>query len=371
MSRTPNWVQFVVIAVVIAVFGANSGYAQRGGGTGKLTISTQMSGKVVLEDSTPPPETAVVESICGGIMRPIARTDSKGGYVVGAASDLNMNDARVASTRGGSSGSGAPVRVDRGCSVRARLAGFESSTVTVIDDTINTLPNIILRRLAGVEGTTTSVTTAKAPKEAQKAYEKAKKALEKKKSDEARPLLEAATTSYPQYAIAWFDLGWIYQEAGDLAKAQNAYEQAMAADPKYIKPFIQVGTILYKQAKWKELAAITAQAIKLNPVEFPSAYVYNAFSNLQLGDAKTAEAGARQAVKIDTNHMDPMAEFLLGVSLGDQGNMKEAADHLRSYLLLAPDAPNAEAIKKQLAAWEQTTAAGGTAAVGAPPATPK
>ena len=64
--------------------------------------------------------------------------------------------------------------------------------------------------------------------------------------------------------------------------------------------------------------------------------------------------------------MYPLAELFLGLSLADQGNLKEAADHLRSYLLLQPNAPNAEAIKKQLAAWEQTTAAGGTTAVGAP-----
>ncbi len=255
--------------------------------------------------------------------------------------------------------------------MRARLAGYESTSITVVDDKANDLGVIILKRLVGVEGTTGSVTTAKAPKDAQKAYEKAMKALEKKKVDEARPLLETATTSYPQYAIAWFELGRIYQDGGDLAKAQHAYEQAMTSDPKYIKPFIQVGTILYKQAKWKELAAVTSQAIKLNPVEFPSAYVYNALSNLTLGDSKTAEASARQAVKIDTNHLYPMAEFLLGVSLGEQGNVKEASDHLRSYLLLAPNAGNADAVKKQLAAWEQTAPAGGTAAVGAPPAAPK
>jgi tetratricopeptide (TPR) repeat protein len=270
-----------------------------------------------------------------------------------------------------SSAGGAPTRLSPGCSVAAHLVGYASTSLVVMSETVNDLGTIILRKQGNVEGTTVSLTTANAPKDAQKAYEKAMKALEKKKSDEARPLLEAATKSYPQYAVAWFELGRIYQEAGDLAKAQQSYEQAIAADPKYIKPFIQVSTIFYKQAKWKELAAVTAQTIKLNPVEYTSAYVYNALSNLNLGDSKAAEASARQAVKIDTNHAYPLAELFLGLSLADQGNVKEAADHLRSYLQLQPNAPNAEAVKKQLAAWEQATAAGGTTAVGAPPAAPK
>jgi cytochrome c-type biogenesis protein CcmH/NrfG len=364
MSRTSNWVRVIVIAAAIAVVGTAPVYAQR---SGSLKIPTQMGGKVLMEDGTPPAEPVPIEARCGsGRAFTVARTNATGGFVIASQSDTQVADARLGSSpsRGNSdvsssnSAGGAPTRLSPGCSVEAHLVGYTSTSLVVMSDTVNDLGTIILHRKANVEGSTESVTTLKAPKDAQKAYEKAMKALEKKKSDEARPLLEAATKSYPQYAIAWFELGKIHQEAGDLAKAQQAYEQAMGADPKFIKPYIQVTTIFYKAAKWKELAAVTARTIELNPVEYPSAYVYNASSNLKLGDPKAAEASARQAVKVDVNHTYPLAEFFLGLSLADQGNVKEGADHFRSYLLLQPNSPNAEAIKKQLAAWEQTTAAG-------------
>src|SRR5262249_57564148 len=39
-----------------------------------------LSGKVMLDDGTPPPETVVIERICNGNPRPEAYTDSKGRF---------------------------------------------------------------------------------------------------------------------------------------------------------------------------------------------------------------------------------------------------------------------------------------------------
>jgi Tfp pilus assembly protein PilF len=375
--------RFPVIAVAVAVLGVPLAYPQRtstppgssssssssssgtrssdifGPGSGKLEIPTQMSGRVLMEDGTPPPEQVIVEKVCGnGVPVPIARTDSKGGFVVGSTRDLNAVDARQSSSGGAriGSNSAAPSVVPAGCSVQARLAGYQSTAVTVISDKINDLGTIILRRMAGVEGTTSSVTTLKAPKDAQKAYEKAMKALEKKKVDEARPQLESATKIYPQYAVAWFELGSIYQGSGDQAQAQHAFEQAVSADPKYLKPYLKLAAIYNQQKKWRELADTTAAVIKLDPVDFPAAYVFSGLSNLNLGDAKAAEASLRQALKVDAAHNFPEAELMLGAILADQGNSKEAAEHLRSYVQLAPNAPNVAAVKQELARLEQSVA---------------
>ena len=215
MSRTPNGVQFVVVAAAIAVVGTAPVYAQRGGW---LRIPTQMSGRVVMEDGTPPPERVIVEARCGsGRAFPVARTDSKGGFVIGSRTDTLVTDARLSSSSpgdstalsSGSTSSGAPTTFRRVARSRRISLGYSSTSLVVMSDTVNDLGTIILHKKADVEGTTESVTTLKAPKDAQKAYEKAMKALEKKKSDEARPLLEAATKSYPQYALAWFELGRI------------------------------------------------------------------------------------------------------------------------------------------------------------------
>jgi tetratricopeptide (TPR) repeat protein len=223
----------------------------------------------------------------------------------------------------------------------------------VVDPKAVDLGTIILRRTSGGEGSTVSVTSLKAPKDARKAYDKAMKALEKRKFDEARTELEKATTSYPEYAAAWFELGRVRQYSRELGPAREAYEQAIKADPKFVKPYVQLATVLNAEKKYEELVNVTATAIKLDPVSFPAAHVLNAMGNLRLGDMKAAAASAQQAVKLDPGHAFPEAEYTLGVALGNLGDYKGAAEHLQTYLQVAPDSPGADAVKRQLAEFEQ------------------
>ena len=64
-----------------------------------------------------------------------------------------------------------------------------------------------MHRLGQVEGLTISATSAMAPKDAQKAYEKGREKASKEKWDEAQQLFNKAVEIYPSYAVAWFDLG--------------------------------------------------------------------------------------------------------------------------------------------------------------------
>ncbi len=363
MTRMSFWFGCVLIAVVVPLV------AQRGNPVpGHMEIPTQMSGKVLMEDGSPPPEQVTVEKVCGGgVPEPVARTDPKGGFVVRSRSELNTVDASQRSETRSARGSAAPTVIPAGCSVRARLAGYQSSAIMVINPKAVDLGTIILRRTSGGEGTTVSVTSLKAPKNAQKAYEKAMKALEKKKFDEARTELEKATTSYPEYADAWFELGRVRQYSRELGPAREAYEQAIKTDPKFVKPYVQLATVLNAEQKYAELVNVTATAIKLDPVSFPAAHLLNAMGNLRLGDIKAAAASAQQAVKLDPEHAFPEAEYTLGVALGNLGDYQGAAEHLRTYLQVAPDSPSAGAVKRQLAEFEQLAKTAPAAA----PATPR
>src|SRR5687767_4516902 len=57
-----------------------------------------LSGKVMLEDGTPPPESVTIEMVCNGQVRPQAYTDSKGrfSFQVGQTGNVLM-DASVSS----------------------------------------------------------------------------------------------------------------------------------------------------------------------------------------------------------------------------------------------------------------------------------
>jgi hypothetical protein len=136
--------------------------------TGKLQVQVQKSGKVTMEDGSPPPEPVVVEALCGAAAAvPVARTDSKGGFIIGHGRDADV-DARM--QRG--SASSASGRNLAGCALQARLPGYRSSQLHVADSEAIDLGVIVMRRVAG-EGVTESATSLQASKDARRAFETA------------------------------------------------------------------------------------------------------------------------------------------------------------------------------------------------------
>ena len=68
---------------------------------------------------------------------------------------------------------------------------------------------------------------------------------------------------------------------------------------------------------------------------------------------RPSEIPAAEAVKLDTNHRLPKAQHLLGVLQAMRNNLSGAAENMRSYLKYAPQANDADNVKKQLAEIER------------------
>jgi tetratricopeptide (TPR) repeat protein len=373
---------------------AGAGGASAGGGMGRPTSPTPrnnntnpdalnrpsyLSGKVLMADGTAPPEPVVIERVCNGSPRAEGYTDSKGrfsfqvGQNQGVTQDASYDGmgtnglqtnapARRSNTApmggdpigGGQRGNAGQGFV--GCELRASLAGFKSDVVNLGGRRTFDTPDvgtIVLRRLANVEGTTISMTTLPAPKDARKAYDKAREALRKGKTADAQKELEKAVSEYPQFAAAWYELGLIHEKGNDLAEARKYYAQAIAADAKLVTPYLHLAQLAVRERKWQEAADTSGRVIKLDPVDFPDAFFYNALSNYNLQRFDAAEASARQAQKLDTAHRWPKADRLLGAILYEKQNYTGAAEQLRNYLTFAPDATDAAEVKAQLAELEK------------------
>src|SRR5437762_5990298 len=195
-----------------------------------------ISGKVMLDDGTPPGDSVVIERVCNGNPRAEAYTDSKGrfsfqlGQNQGVMQDASMGSSGrggfggygnqdngplgSSQSRGGFGGSGSGIseRDLMGCEIRAALPGFRSESVNLSGRRAFDNPDvgtIILHRLANVEGVTISAVAMQAPKDAKKAFDKGRDFLKKKKAAEAEKELEKAVQIYPKYSNAWFELGRI------------------------------------------------------------------------------------------------------------------------------------------------------------------
>lgn len=337
-----------------------------------------LSGKVIMDDGTPPPEPVRIERLCsGGAARAEAYTDSKGrfsfqmGQTGGITQDASYDDIASPGQQGGrmpqSNGRASqdpslgtqrtPRQQDlMGCEIRAALAGFRSDSVNLAGRRMLDNPEvgtIVLHRLANVEGTTISATTLQAPKDARKAYEKALEASRKGKMEDARKNLEKAVNVYPQFAAAWSELGAIHEKNNDLAEARKCYTQSIASDPKLLTPYLHLAQLSTMEKNWQEVADTTSRLIKLDPVDLPEAYFFNAVANYNLKKLGEAEASALQAQKLDTAQRFPRIEQILGAILYEKQDYAGAAEQMRIYLKLAPGGTDADRVRTQLAEVEK------------------
>jgi len=329
------------------------------------------SGKVSLDDGTPPPESVVIERVCNGIARPEGYTDSKGRFsfqlgqnsAMMADASVNMNDSGFGSggmggSRGGMMGrpQGINERDLMGCELRAALPGFRSDQVSLAGRRSLDNPDvgtIVLHRMAKVEGFTFSGTTAFAPKDAKKAFEKGREANKKKKFPDAEKELTKAVTEYPKFAAAWYELGMVYHQQSKIEDARKAYAEAMKADEKFVSPYGPMARLAAGEKKWEEAADLSSKLIKLNPYYSPDAYFISSVANLNLNRLDQAEEHAREAANMDKQHRNPRINQVLAVILAQKQDYAGAAASMRDFLKFAPDSPEAPKMKEELAELEK------------------
>jgi hypothetical protein len=329
-----------------------------------------VSGRVLLEDGTPPTDQVVIERVCNGQAKSEGYADSKGyfGFEIGRKNNGMIHDASEDpgndpfnrssgfGTSGGSGGGqlsmlgGSDTRL-MGCELRARLTGYRSQTVSLSMRRPLDNPDIgvlLLHRMGSNEGGTISAISAAASKDAKKAYEKGVDAMKKKKLDDAIKSLDKAVELYPKYATAWYELGRVRVAKGDKEGGRTAFDTAMKADPKYIMPYLDMAAIEMQSQKWEQVAELTAAAVKLDPFSYPHAHFYNAVANYNLKNNEAAEKSALEAERLDTRHALPQNFQLLGILLASRQEYKGALDRLRNYMKFAPPTTDFTNVKNQI-----------------------
>jgi Tfp pilus assembly protein PilF len=355
-----------------------------------------ITGKVLLDNGMPPSEPVPIERVCNGSVRREGYTDSKGHFsfmigdpseamVVGDASEdatLPM-PGRSAGGLGQTPNLSGPGMNSRNiqsleqqlwaCELRASLPGYTSSILQLaghhaLDDP--DVGRIVLKHIGNVEGDTISATSLAAPGNARKELAKARE-IGAKKPEEAEKHLRKAVEVYPQYAAAWLLLGKLQSQRGALADARTSYQQAVTADAKFVQPYVELAYLSAMQQQWQEVAQYAEQAIRLDPVDNYLPYYLDAVANIRLKRIDDAQRSANKAEQIDREHHEPRIALVQANLCAMKRDYVSAASHLRDYLTVAPNAPDATQVKSELARLEQLTAAATPAATPAAIPPPK
>ncbi len=328
-----------------------------------------ITGRVQLDDGMPLTTTIVIEKICGGSRTPVAYTDMKGhfSFQVGGMNAV-MPDA--SESWSGFNAAGQPTTLSGGtqqspgdrllsCELTAVLPGYRSDVAYLGQHRQLDNPDIgtlVLHRLMNVPGTTISATTINAPKDALKAFNKGLDDLKKAKSEPAEKEFRRAVELHPKFAAAWYQLGHMLS-ASDTPGAREALRHAIDADGKYVSPYLDLALIEIREHQWPAALDAASKGVHLDPVDFPQLYFYKAIAEFNTKQMDEAEKSARQADKIDVAHRLPKIQQLLGMVLIEKQDYTGAAEYLRTYLRLAPDAGDAPAMRTQLSQIEKVATA--------------
>lgn len=103
------------------------------------------------------------------------------------------------------------------------------------------------------------------PPRAQTLYEQATAVMAAGDFLEAQLRLEEFVLSYPQYPGAYVNLAIIHSAGGDDARAREAVDRALAADPAFAPALNLLGQLLRKNGKFLEAEAAYLKAVTASP----------------------------------------------------------------------------------------------------------
>jgi tetratricopeptide (TPR) repeat protein len=319
-----------------------------------------LSGRVVLEDGSPPPAPALVELRCADQRQPQYYTDKKGyfNFRVGGEPSRSVADSQR-TTPGqavGASGSDRSFVSLTNCELEAALAGYLSSKIFLGRRSVfesSDVGTIVLRPVGKGVGSFVSLNTLAAPEAAKKAFEQAEKELQKEKPNSKKAVkdLEKATGEYPQFAAAWHLLGKARLRENDANGARDAFEKAISTDPKYVVPLLSLALLELQMQRMAQASELAGRALKLVPGSGEANY-YLAVAELSLGNMTTAETAIQAVHASNEAARYPRTHFMLGNILAQKGDVKTAASEFKKFLEVEPASRAAEAVKAQLAEWE-------------------
>ncbi|HWE52859.1 MAG TPA: tetratricopeptide repeat protein [Bryobacteraceae bacterium] len=310
-----------------------------------------ITGRVVMADGSPVPETINIKRDCGGEEVVVAYTDS-GGRFSFQWGDRSQTLADVtAPFSAADSGTNALNGSVSDCELRAELAGYRSDSASLTGHRAFDNPNIgsiVLHRMENVEGLTVSATSFAAPPAAKKAYIKGLKAAQKSNFPAAAKNLENAVRIYPRYANAWLDLARVRMQMNLREQARDAYLKALEADDKLVQAQIGLGLIAANRNQWADAAKYLDSALRLDPVDYVNIWLADAIANYNAGHIDVAQKSVNETLKQDSRHRYPGANRLLGLILATRKDYTGAVSQLRAYMALEPAGPDIATVKTQL-----------------------
>lgn len=186
------------------------------------------------------------------------------------------------------------------------------------------------------------------PKAAKKVYEQGLKLARDSKPQEAGAKMEEALKIFPDYLNALNKFGEQMAILNKLDIAQISFERAIAVNPRFALPHINLGILMVNQKRYDEAITVLETGIK-NDDSYPMGHLNLGLALMSKNppDPDRAEKEMTRAVEMGKKDLVYVRKLIFNLNVRRQKYDKAVAQ-LEAYLKEAPDAPDAQDVRLML-----------------------
>jgi len=196
-----------------------------------------------------------------------------------------------------------------------------------------------------------SEATQNIPKSARKAYEEALKLQKENQAEQALARFNQAIELYPEYFQALTERANLLMGRGQLTEAAADFERALRLNDKYAPALRGLGYCQIQQKQFEAAVSNLERAYVMDQ-KVPLTLLLLGYANLSLSRYEPAKQCLEEALKLGQESAARAHVYLAEVFAHEQ-KFKEAADSIRRYLTLKPDAADAASLRKMESDWRE------------------
>jgi tetratricopeptide (TPR) repeat protein len=189
------------------------------------------------------------------------------------------------------------------------------------------------------------------PKSARKAFEQGVKSRQENRPQQAIAQFNQALEIYPRYFQALTERGTLLMEQKQLVQAKADFEQALQINEKYAAALRGLGYCELQEQQFGPAVSHLERAFALEP-NVPLTLLLLGYGNLSLGHYEAAKQCLYEALRQDAVGTS-RAHVYLGEIFAHEKNFKAAADEVRAYLKIKPEAADAAQLQKLESEWRK------------------
>jgi Tfp pilus assembly protein PilF len=232
----------------------------------------------------------------------------------------------------------------------AELATFEINNLeTVHYEYVHVVPKDDGNKTAtGPGGGMISAADLNIPDKARKEFDRGIDSMQKSDMPAALEHFEKATAIYPQYALAYNNIGVVHIKAGETVQARQAFETAVSVNPKLSVGYLNLARLSMGENKYPDADKLIGKALTVEPNR-AEALALEAQTQMMMGNMDEAYAYAKKC-HAQSEHKNYSAVHLIAARvLEEKQQPEQALAEYQQFLKESPESPTAPKVRDAIA----------------------